>query len=126
MSATLVDTSVWRHYLAGTLAADAKQQLDALMSVDDAVACHPAVVGELVLGGLSSVAEGLIKRLPMLQEINSADTLAFIATNALARRGIGWVDCQLLASAKARGAELWTLDKGLAAAAEALDARYKP
>lgn len=120
MSVTLVDTSVWRHYFAGTLAADAKQHLDALLSADDAIACHPAVVGELVLGGLSNVAEGLIRRLPMLQEISSADTLAFISTHTLARRRIGWVDCQLLASATAGGAELWTLDKNLAAAAQAL------
>jgi predicted nucleic acid-binding protein len=121
MSVTLVDTSVWRHYLAGTLSLDAKAQLDALLSVDDAVACHPAVVGELALGGLPSVAEGLILRLPRLREISSADLLAFIATHGLARRGIGWVDCQLLASAKHAGAGLWTLDKPLVVAAQALN-----
>jgi predicted nucleic acid-binding protein len=125
MSVTLIDTSVWRHYFAGTLAANAKIQLDGMLNADDAVACHPAVVGELVLGGLSSVAEGLIVRLPMLGEINSAETLAFIATHALARRGIGWVDCQLLGSARAGGAQLWTLDKQLAAAAQSLNVLHR-
>ena len=38
----------------------------------------------------------------------------------LARRGIGWVDAHLIASALASSGELWSVDGDLSAAAAAL------
>ena len=42
----------------------------------------------------------------------------------LARRGIGWVDAHLIASALATGGELWSVDGDLAAAAVDLGVGY--
>ena len=117
---TLVDTSVWRHYLNGTLAASDKVRMDVMLEQDDELACLPVVLGELLLGGLSPSAEALLRRLPTLAEVSSAETLAFIHTHGLTRKGIGWVDCQLLACAVQAGARLWTLDKSLTDATQAL------
>jgi predicted nucleic acid-binding protein len=114
---TLVDTSVWRHYLNGTLTPSDKARMDGLLDQDDGLVCYPAVLGELLLGGLSPSAEALIRRLPTLGEISGAQTLAFIQLHGLAPKGVGWVDCQLLACARNAGARLWTLDKNLADAA---------
>jgi predicted nucleic acid-binding protein len=121
---TLVDTSVWRHYFNGTLSTDAAR-MDALLDQDDALACHPAVLGELILGGLSTQHEGLLAQLPRLAEVSSQDLLVFIRTHKLAHKGVGWVDSQLLASAVNANARLWAIDKGLRAAADSLGVAFR-
>lgn len=48
-----------------------------------------------------------------------------VSRRRLARRGIGWVDAHLLASALTSGAALWSADAGLRAAAAELRVDYR-
>ena len=115
MTAVLVDTSVWRRYFRGSPSA---RRLAELLEEDGAVISHPFVLGELVLGGLSAREERLFARLPGADMVPHEDVLALVRHRRLARRGIGWVDAHLLASALTSPAELWTVDADLSAAAE--------
>jgi hypothetical protein len=47
-----------------------------------------------------------------------------IRSRRLARRGIGWVDAHLIASALASGGEVWSVDGDLSAAALDLGVGY--
>ena len=85
---------------------------------------HPWVVGELVLGGLSSKEEALLRMIPAAREVADHDLLGFIRHRRLARRGIGWVDCQLLACALTHSALLWSLDRDLEGVAEELKVNF--
>ena len=123
MSSVLVDTSVWRDYFAGRPRA---RELGVLLEEDGVVLTHPAVIGELVLGGLAATEQSLLGRLPTAMEVSSPELLAFIRSRRLARRGIGWVDSQLLASALVASAKLWSLDRKLSEAATDLRAAFVP
>ena len=91
----LVDTSVWRKHFSGRVAPLASRALDALLDEDGAVLMHPAVLGELVLGGLSAREERLFLRLPQAPEVSSSELLMFIRDRGLARQGVGWVDYRI-------------------------------
>ena len=80
---------------------------------------HPFVIGEIALGHLKNRAEilGLLQSLPKASVAEDAETLAFIETNKLHGRGIGYVDAHLLAAARLSDALLWTRDKRLLAVA---------
>jgi len=117
LTAVVVDTSVWRKYFSGRAPARSARILDELLDEEGSVLLHPAVIGELVLGGLSTPEELLLQRLPCAPEVSSPELQAFIRFRRLARRGVGWVDCQLLASALLASASLWSFDHELAAAA---------
>lgn len=121
MKPVLVDTSVWRRYLSG---AQSVRRLGDLLDEDDVVLTHPFVLGELVLGGLSAREEGLFARLPDADVIPHEDVLALVRHRRLARRGIGWVDAHLLASALTSRATLWTVDADLVAAARDLGVAF--
>ena len=122
MKPVLVDTSVWRRYFSGQ--ADARPLGD-LLDEDGAVLVHPFVLGELVLGGLSDGEQGLFDQLLGADLVAHEEVLALVRRRRLARRGIGWVDTHLLASALTSGAELWTVDKDLSAAAGDLNAGFR-
>ncbi len=113
----LVDTSVWVDHLRGG---------DAGVSTaleQGSVLCHPWVVGELALGGLREDSDvlGLIRQLPQSWVATDDELLAFIGDHELSGLGIGFVDAQLLASAKLTpDAALWTRDRRLAAVADRL------
>lgn len=126
MSPALVDTSVWRRYFAGRADRRTARALDALLDEEGAVLAHPAVVGELVLGGLSVREELLFARLPAVSEVSSRELLDFVRHRKLQRRGVGWVDCQLLASALIAQAKLWSLDRRLAEVAAELGVGFAP
>jgi hypothetical protein len=117
----LVDTSVWRRYFAG---APGVRALGNLLDEDEALLVHPFVVGELVLGGLSAREGELFARLPTAAVVPHDDVLAFVRRRRMTRRGIGWIDAHLLASALASGGELWSLDRNLSAAAMDLGVSY--
>jgi predicted nucleic acid-binding protein len=102
----LVDTSVWRRYFGGTPGGR-----------DLGVLVHPFVLGEMVLGGLSRREEQLFGRLPTADVVPHEEVLEFVRRRRLARRGIGWVDAHLLASALTSSAVVWTADSDLKAAA---------
>lgn len=117
MNTVLLDTSVWRKYFSGRMPVHTASVMAELLDQDDVVLCHSAVIGELVLGGLSPREESLLLRLPVSPEVASTDLLEFVRARKLTRRGIGWVDCHLLASAVLADARLWTEDRSLAQAA---------
>jgi hypothetical protein len=52
--------------------------------------------------------------------ISDEEVLALFRHRRLMRRGIGWVDAALLASALVGSATLWTIDRPLAAVAAEL------
>jgi predicted nucleic acid-binding protein len=124
VSPALVDTSVWRRYLAGQTTRQQRRVMDELLDEDGAVLVHPAVVGELVLGGLSEREEELLGRLPHVPELANAEILSFVKHRGLTRRGIGWVDAHLLANALVASADLWTFDRGLATVAVELGVAF--
>jgi predicted nucleic acid-binding protein len=114
MTPVIVDTSVWRRYFAGT---PSVRGLGDLLDEARLVLVHPFVLGELVLGGLSVHEEQLFARLPAAGVVPHEEVLEFVRRRRLARRGIGWVDAHILASALTSAGALWTVDAPLKAAA---------
>jgi hypothetical protein len=112
----LVDTSVWVEHLRR-----GHSRLARLL-VEDEVAGHPFVTGELALGSLSRRDEilGLLAALPQAPAASHDEVWAFMETRDLFGRGIGWVDAHLLTAAALSGARLWTLDRRLAKVASDL------
>lgn len=109
----VVDTSVWLDHFRGTpSAADLALHLE-----EGHVLVHPWVVGEIALGNLGrhrAEILGALQRLPVAPVVSHAETLELIERRAIAGRGVGWVDVQIIASARACGAELWTHDGKMA------------
>ncbi|HET9769006.1 MAG TPA: type II toxin-antitoxin system VapC family toxin [Thermoanaerobaculia bacterium] len=110
----LVDTSVWINHLRRSNA-----KLAALLE-EGQVACHPFIIGELILGNLSRDSEvpNLLAELSCVTLAEHHEVAAFVADHALQGSGIGWVDAHLLCSAALSDAKLWTLDGRLRSAAE--------
>ncbi len=110
----LVDTPVWVEHLR-TGRPDLARLLD-----DGLVLGHPWVDGELALGHLVRRAEvlGLLGALPQAVVATAEEIRVLVDHHQLHGTGIGYVDAQLLAStALTGGAELWTEDRRLHAAA---------
>jgi predicted nucleic acid-binding protein len=122
MTPVLVDTSVWRRYFAGN---ETVRRLGGLLDEDDAVLVHSFIIGEMVLGGLSTREEGLLRQLPSAAVVPHDEVLAMVRARRLMRRGIGWVDAHLIASALASCALLWTVDADLAGAASDLRVAFR-
>jgi predicted nucleic acid-binding protein len=122
MRAVLVDTSVWRSYFSGTRNV---RRLGDLLDEDGAVLVHPFIIGELILGGLSAREEGLFVQLPSAGVVPHQEVLALVRRRRLTRRGIGWVDAHLLASALTSSAVLWSVDTDLRAAAAELSVEFR-
>lgn len=114
MKPVLVDTSVWRKFFRGSAAV---QRLRDLLDEDGAVLIHPFVLGELVLGGISSAQESLFGRLPESRMVEHSEVLEFVRRRRVVRKGIGWIDAHLLASALTSSASLWSVDAKLSIAA---------
>lgn len=113
----LVDTSIWVGHLR-----DGDAALVTVLEQGQALA-HPWVTGELALGRLRDRARvlQLLDQLPQAVVTTAAELLAFIEHHKLFGVGIGYVDAQLLASARlTEEAELWTRDRRLHAVAERL------
>ena len=112
----LVDTSVWVDHLRV-----ADRQLAALL-LEEAVLCHPFVVGELACGTLNRRSEilGLLRNLPPVPVVEHEDVLAFVEAHGLGGSGLGWVDVHLLASATLAGERFWTRDRRLGQVARRL------
>jgi hypothetical protein len=115
----LVDTSVWsRHFR------ERDDHLVELLRAGD-VAVHSWIVGELALGpGLRLDVLDDLRRLPFVPTVADDDLLDFVRLHAL--RGIGWVDAELLVSARRAGAPLWTNDRRLAEVAERFEIGWLP
>ena len=114
---TLVDTSKWIDHLKKT-----DSSLSKLLQVGQ-VLSHPFVIGEMAMGSFRN-REELLHTLSNLQRPAIAkddEVLHFVSQNKLHGLGIGYIDAHLLASVQlTRKARLWTSDKRLLKAAEAL------
>jgi predicted nucleic acid-binding protein len=117
----LVDTSIWVDHLR-----DSDPALVTVLERGQALA-HPWVTGELALGRLRERAGvlQLLDQLPQAVVATAAELLAFIEHHKLFGVGIGYVDAQLLASARlTEDAELWTGDRRLQGVAERVGVAY--
>ena len=116
----LVDTSVWVSHLR-----DGNAELANLLN-NGRVLCHPLIVGELACGNLKDRALILssLQLLPMSIEAEHHEVLLFIENNFLMGKGMGFVDVHLITSSVLTGVPIWTLDKKLAQAADALHIKY--
>ncbi len=112
----LADTSVWVDHLR-----NGNPQLHRHLEAGN-VACHPFVIGELACGRMPDRADvlALLAKLPAPPVADHDEALAFVHARRLEGKGLGWIDVHLLASAALGDARLWTLDKRLRSAAEAI------
>ncbi len=88
---------------------------------------HPFVMGEIACGSLADRASilELLQDLPAALVAEHHELLAFIDRHALHGKGIGYVDVHRLAAvALSGGAKLWTRDKRLGVAAQALGCAF--
>lgn len=108
----LFDTSVWiRHFR------DPERKLvDALE--DGTLLIHEAVVGELAVGRIPRPKNTLndLLRLPFAPLVPFRELLDLLQRRRLISKGLSWIDIQLIGSALAADAELFTYDLPLVAA----------
>ena len=117
MSRILVDTSVWIGHLRRS-----SHRLAQLL-YGDQVLIHPCVVGEIACGNLFDREEilNLLSQLPAATEATHQEVMVLVESRRLFGRGVGWIDCHLLASALLTESGLWTDDRRLAAVAADLN-----
>ena len=116
----LVDTSVWvRHFRMGD------KRLEDLLQEGE-VCCHPFVIGELACGNLKQreAVLSLLQALPSTPVAENEEVLAFLESEKLFGRGLGWIDAHLLASGMLAESPIWTLDASLKRAAALLKIDY--
>src|SRR5258706_14448997 len=100
----LVDSSVFIDHFR-TADPNLVEKLEA-----DEVLLHPWVLGELALGHLGRRRAAILADLALLPTapvVAQDDVLALVEARGLAGCGLGWVDVQLLASARIPGVPLW-------------------
>jgi len=113
---TLVDTSVWvNHFRQG----DAR--LAQLLTNGEA-GLHPFVLGEIAAGHLKNrtATLGYFALLPQVPPAPESDVHRLLESCRLWGTGLGWVDLHILASAKISGWNLYTADRRMKVAAEAI------
>jgi predicted nucleic acid-binding protein len=117
----LVDTSIWISHFK-----EDNSHLKKLL-IDESVACHPFIVGELACGNIKNRKEiiSLLQALPQTLVAESDEILAFIEHKKLMGAGIGLIDVHLLASAMLTNIPLWTADRKLRTTASKLNISYK-
>ncbi len=111
----LVDTSVWVDFL--------RRGEDTLANllVEQRVAIHPIIIGELASGNLPNRG-GTLNDLLALDQAPIAtfeEALHLLDQDRLYGRGLHWNDIQILASAVIARLPLWTRDRRLHSAAAA-------
>lgn len=111
----LADTSIWIDHFRHSDA-----ELRRIIE-EDALLCHPFVIGELALGSLRDGVTVLAFLAAQRQAAIAThdEVMTMIEQHGLFSMGIGYTDANLLASVLLdRGSALWTRDKRLRAAAE--------
>lgn len=117
----LVDTAVWIDHLHHS----EPMLLELLKRTQ--VLGHPMVIGELALGSLRDRGDvlGLLTQLPSATVATHEEVMQLVQQRRLFGQGLSLVDAHLLASTLLTpGANIWTRDKRLAAAAAALDVAF--
>lgn len=120
----LIDTSIWIRFLSDR--APYAPEVDRLLCSHTAVG-HILVQGELLMGA----DVGRTKWLTDYEQLHRAsilphgDVMEFVRARGLQRRGLGWIDAHLLASAVYDQIRLWTADAALTACAQALGIHYE-
>jgi predicted nucleic acid-binding protein len=116
----LADSSIWVDHFRSR-----NPNLVAL-AWQEVLCCHPAVIGELACGHIADREKNLalmkgLRRAPIAED---EDVLHLIETHNLMGRGVGYIDMQLLASAKMLPGLIWTRDRRLREAAQSLGVSY--
>jgi len=121
MMHVLVDTSVWVDHFKET-----NPELSDLLE-QDRVLTHPMIIGELACGTPPD-RENLLAYFMNLQQpyvARLADMLDFVAKQKIYGCGCGFVDINVLLSARITpGVKIWTRDKRLAQLARTFDLSY--
>ncbi|MHB0992471.1 MAG: type II toxin-antitoxin system VapC family toxin [Burkholderiales bacterium] len=124
MKGVLIDTSVWIDHFRKH-----NEILVNLLDLGFALA-HPMILVELACGTPPAPRVRTLSDLGLLQQTQQAslrEVIDFIEREKLYGLGCGLVDMVLLASTLITpGAELWTLDKRLAALSERFGVRHQP
>jgi len=63
----------------------------------------------------------MLESLPFAKVADHDEVLQFISKHKLHGKGIGWIDCHLLASTFLTICKIWTLDRPLLKVAKTLD-----
>lgn len=122
-SAICVDSSVWIEHFKGKTT-----RLQLLLNNEPfLIRTHDLIVVELALGGMAHKQEkiSLIRNLEHLPNVTADELLVMIQTHDLSGKGIGCVDCNILASCLLSDTLLWTYDKKLSSLAGELGLLYE-
>jgi predicted nucleic acid-binding protein len=106
----LVDTSVWVAHFSQSV-----PELERLLN-DGLVLTHHMILGELALGRKVQ-RQAVLEHMALLfqaQTVEHEECMVFVQQKTLFEKGLGWVDCHLLASTcLTHSCKLWSLDKRL-------------
>ena len=113
---TLVDTSVWIDHFEHV----DTRLLD--LGVNQSVAMHPFVIGELAAGSIKNRARilGELALLPQAPIAKEDEVHRLLEAHRLWSTGLGWVDLHLLTAALLMGWKLLTSDRAMRSAAQKL------
>jgi predicted nucleic acid-binding protein len=106
---TLIDTSVWIQHLQTP-----NKKLSQLLA-ENQVLVHPFIVGEIFIGHIRNREEvmTLLGYLPQIKTATELEVQELVQKHRLFGRGLGWIDCHLLASTLLQGSDLYSNDKAL-------------
>jgi predicted nucleic acid-binding protein len=117
----LADASIWVDHFRKR---DAELQRQLLQNN---ITIHPFIVAELALGSLPNRHKTLadLELLPQVRTAHINEVRSMVESHSLFRKGLGFVDAHLIAATLITpGTVLWTRDKGLRSAAQAMGIGY--
>jgi predicted nucleic acid-binding protein len=112
----VVDTSIWIDFLY-----KGNSALEELL-INGSVDTHEFIIGELACGNIKNRKSflELISKLPTVETLLFSEIMFFIRKHELHGKGLGFIDCHILASVYLNNFKLWTKDKKLEQQAERL------
>lgn len=113
----IVDTSLWVDHFRK------EEVFFTKLLISRQIVMHPFVLGEVSLGNLSQRPFTLayLQRLPKPAVASNDEVQKLIEERNVFGRGIGFVDCHLLAASLLNSMRLWTRDKRLKAIADEME-----
>lgn len=116
----LVDTSVWIDHLRS-----GSKKLAGYLNEGNVV-CHPFIIGKLACGNIKNRTKilDMLESIPAVKVAEQNEVLQLISKHKLHGKGIGWIDCHLLASSFISNCKLWTFDKPLLKVAKTLNISF--